>query len=265
MVKKSSIKIAGLATDVFEPTGTARASLLFSHGAWVGGWIWESFAAWFSDKGFTCYCPTWRGHYDSKPVADLGAVSIYDFVEDALDVSRAVKPNFLFGESLGGLIALKASESLPDLKGIVLMNPVPPFMIPASFTVIRKQLKYLGDLIGKKPNLPNESDYKELILNNVEEPEATEFYRKICPDSGRALLEASMGRIKVDPTKVRPPIHLVVGHLDQLLPPKVHRKLAGIFNADVVEYPEKSHHTFSEDGWEEVAEETLGWIEKRLP
>ncbi len=205
MVKKSSIKIAGLTTDVFEPAGTARASLLFSHGAWVGGWIWENFATWFGERGFTCYCPTWRGHYDSKPVADLGAVSIYDFVEDALDVSRAVKPDFLFGESLGGLIALKAAENLPDLKGIVLMNPVPPFMIPASFTVVRKQFKYLGDLLGKKPNLPNESDYKELILNNVPEPEATEFYRKICPESGRRSWKRRWEESRSIPRKSGPP------------------------------------------------------------
>lgn len=261
----SKTRIAELTVDVYEPQdGAPRGKLLFCHGAWVGGWIWEQFAAWFASQGYTCYAPTWRGHYDSRPVGDVGALSVYDYVEDALSVARSVAPDAVVGESMGGLIAQKVAESSDSLRALVLMNSVPPFRIPASWKVLRSQVRYLGDLIGRKPNLPQEADYKALILNNVPEPEASQFYARICPDAGRALLEMSLGKIKVDPNRVRCPVHVIVGHLDAVLPPKVHRKLATLYGADIVEYPAMSHHTFSEEGWETVAAELLLWLDEKL-
>src|SRR5688500_15616320 len=86
--------IAELTVDVYGPAGsTRRGTLMFCHGAWVGGWIWETFAAHFAELGYTCYVPTWRGHYQSKPVSDIGQVSIFDYVEDALCVARSIEPD----------------------------------------------------------------------------------------------------------------------------------------------------------------------------
>lgn len=265
MANRTKTLIAELSVDVCEPdSGGSRGTILFSHGAWVGSWVWDGFADWFADQGFTCYVPNWRGRYDSKEVPDVGALSVYDFVEDCLAVARSVEPIVLIGESMGGLIALKAAESLPTLKALVLMNSAPPFMVPASPRVIKSQFKYLGDLLRSKPNHPNESDYKELILNNVAEPEASAIYARTCPDSGRALREMSMGKIKATPSAVACPVCVVIGHLDNILPLKAHRKVAKMYNAHVMEYPDKSHHTFSEEGWQDVAAELLIWIEEKL-
>jgi esterase/lipase len=165
---------------------------------------------------------------------------------------------------MGGLIAQKVAEAMPELKALVLMNSAPPFRVPASLKVIRSQFKYFGDLIGKKPNLPNIEDYKMLILNNVPEPEATEFYQRICAESGKALMEMSMGKVKVDASKVKTPVYVVIGHLDAIVPLKAHLKTAKMYDADVAEYPAMSHHTFSEVGWEGVAAETLSWIEDKI-
>lgn len=265
MANKSTIKIAELTVDVYETPGTGEAgTLMLSHGAWVGGWIWETFASYFADRGYKCYAPTCRGHYDSKPVADLGAVSIFDYLEDAMSVARAVTPDVVIGESMGGLIAQKVAEAIPALRGLVLMNPVPPFMVPASLKVMKAQFKYLGDLIRRRPNMPNKEDYKELILNNVDEPDASDFYARICPDSGRALMEMSLGKIKVDANKVKCPVLVIAGHLDVILPAKVHRKIALKYGAELAEYPSMSHHTFSETGWEKVAAELATWLSGKL-
>lgn len=264
MAEHSTTKIAELTVDIYQPrSGAPKGSLMFCHGAWVGGWIWGEFPGWFADRGYTAYVPTWRGRYDSKPVSDLGAVSMYDFIEDALAVARSVTPDVVIGESLGGLIAQKTVESY-KAKALVLMNSAPAFMVPANPTVTMKQLKYLGDLLFKKPNLPNEQDYKQMILNNVAEPEASEIYKKLCPESGRALMEASLGKIKVDVAKVNCPVYVIAGHKDVLLPIKVHRKTAKLLGAEIVEYPAMSHHTFAEEGWEKVAQELDGWLSEKL-
>lgn len=263
MTKASNTKIAELKVDVFEPRGKPKARLLFCHGAWVGGWIWEKFAAHFASAGYLCHVPTWRGHYDSRPVSDLGRISIYDYIEDALSVARSVSSDVIIGESLGGLIAMKAAESYRP-RALALFNSAPPFMVPVNGTVLKKQLKYMGDLLFNRPNFPNAKDYRELILNNVPESEVPAFYSRICAESGRALREASFGKVKVDSSKIDFPVYVVAGHLDAILGPKVHQKIARKFNADLAEYPGMSHHTFDENGWEEVAAAFEKWLDDKL-
>jgi len=264
MAQTTTTRIADLLVDVHKPdSGSSRATVMFSHGAWVGGWVWEDFAPYMADLGYDCYVPTLRGRYDSKQVEDVGSISIYDLVEDAVDVARSVDANVVIGESLGGLIAQKAAETL-GLKALVLMNSAPPFMVPLDFKVMRSQIKYMGDLLFNKPNKPSKKDYSELILNNVGEPEASQFYDRICPESGRALKEASLGKIKVDPRKITCPVLSVIGHKDAILPLKAHRKVARLLGADVIEYPGMSHHTFSEEGWEKVAAEVDTWLSQKL-
>lgn len=264
MARAGNTQIAELQVETFEPeAGTPNQSAIFCHGAWVGGWIWEGFTSFVADRGYSAIVPTWRGHYDSRPVEDLGRVSVHDFVDDCLAVIRATGARILIGESMGGLIALKAAETHRDVDALVLMNPAPPFRVPASWKVMRSQFKYLPDLLFNRPNLPAESDYKELILNNVPEPEASNFYKKICPESGHALFEMSMGRIKVNPSLVRCPVLVVIGHLDALVALKAHKKTAQLLSAEVFEYPDKSHHTFSEEGWEEVGKSIVAWLEEK--
>lgn len=264
MANKTQTKIDELSVTIFEPQpASAKATLQFCHGAWVGGWIWDTFAEWFADSGYRCVVPTWRGRYESRQVRDLGKVRMDEFVEDCLTVAAQSKPDVLIGESMGGLIALKAAERL-SLKALVLMNPAPPFRPPVSLKLLINQIKYVGDLLGGKPNKPSEADYRALILNNMGEAEAAEFYKKICADSGTTLREMSMGSIKVDPNKIPAPKIVVIGHLDAILPLKAHRKTARLLGAEVIEYPTMSHHTFGEEGWEKVASELEGWIRSKL-
>ncbi|MGH9194795.1 MAG: alpha/beta hydrolase, partial [Acidimicrobiia bacterium] len=223
----------------------------------------EGFPAFFADSGYRSVVPTWRGHYDSKPVEDLGRLSVHDYVDDCSAVIRETGAQILIGESMGGLIAMKAAEIHRDVDALVVFNPAPPFRIPTSFRVMRSQIKYLPDLLFSRPNMPAEADYKELILNNVPEPEASNFYERICPDSGHAVLEMAWGRIKINPSLVRCPVLVVIGHLDAVVPLKAHQKTAQLLSAEVLDYPEKSHHSFSEEGWEEVGKKVLAWLDDK--
>jgi pimeloyl-ACP methyl ester carboxylesterase len=264
VAQHSTSWIADLRIDTYTPEGGSKARLLFVHGAWVGGWIWEGFAPAIADAGYVCDVVTLRGHYDSKPVDDIGKVSVHDYVQDVLDVTAETQPQGIVGESMGGLIALKACESY-RAQALVLMNPAPPFMVPTSPDVLFAQIKYLPDLVLSRPNMPNFSDYKKLILNNVDDlEEVRSFYERICHDSGKALAEMSLGRIKIDPAKITTPVRLIVGHLDAVFPPKVHHRLGEMVQASIADYPEMSHHTFSEEGWETVAEELVKWLADRI-
>jgi pimeloyl-ACP methyl ester carboxylesterase len=267
MSKRSRIKIAELTVDVAEPDRAVKGTVVLCHGAWVGGWSWQPLDDYLADAGYLCYSPTWRGHYDSKKVADLGNVSLFEYVEDALAVARSVGADVVIGHSMGGLIAQKVAESLDNLRAAAFLHPAPPrgVFVTASWGVVRAQLKYLGKLFGKKAVTPVEADYRFLILNNTPEPAATEFFGKICPDSGRALLEISLGKCAVDPNKVRCPTYVITGELDNILPPKVVRKIAARYGSEFISYPGRAHlSAFHEEGWEKVAGELAGWLDDKL-
>lgn len=264
MVTRSQTIVDRLTVDSYEPEGRTKARLLLVHGAWVGGWIWsDGFADYLADAGYASYAPTLRGRYDSKPAEDLGKVSVMDFVDDVIAAARGVGAEVLLGESAGGLFVQKAAETL-EPRAMVLMNPAPPFMVPANPALLVRQIRYLPDLVMGRGNQPSEADFKALILNNLPEPQASEFYQRICAESGRALREISLGRVRVDSSKVRCPVYMVVGHRDVILPLRVHRKTARIYRAEVAEYPTMSHHTFSEEGWEKVASELVAWLDSRI-
>lgn len=264
MAKQHHTTLSGLAADVFEPDETAKATIVLCHGLWVGGWIWESFASYLADHGYRCFAPSWRGRYDSMQVDDLGKVSVLDFVQDVKSVYEDAGADVLIGESAGGLYAMKAAEDLESLKALVLMNPAPPFRVPPRPRLIAKQIKYLPDLLFGRPNKPSEKDYKQLILNNATDAEAKEFYKRICAESGRAMNEMSNGKVRIDPALIQCPVHVIIGHLDAILPVSAMRRVAELLAAEIAEYPSMSHHTFSETGWEKVADELMTWLDEKL-
>lgn len=266
MARSSRTTIAELVVHVWEPQEAPKARVLLCHGLWVGGWAWEPLATYLGRAGFASYAPTYRGHYDSRPAPDVGTLSMFDYVDDALTVCRAVEADAVVGHSGGGLVAQKVSEADPRLRAAAFLNSVPPrgILIRQSWRVMRAQLKYLGRLVGKQPVLPEEEDYLSLFVNAGPDAERAEFYRRICPDSGRALVDILLGRVAIDAGRVRCPVLVVAGGADPLFGPKLQRKIARKYGATYLEYPELGHHWFIQEGWEKAAADISGWLEKSL-
>lgn len=262
--RKTSVQ--ELRVDVWEPdAGSPKATLLLLHGLWVGGWAWKDFAEYLAAAGYACHAPTYRGHYDSKPVPDVGALSNLDYVEDALTVCRAVEADVVIGHSGGGLIAQKVAEAEPSLKAGVFMNSAPPrgIFVKQSWPVIRAQLKYLGRLLRKQAVLPEEQDYTMLWTSNAPPERAADLYGQICADSGRAVLEVVLGKVRVDADRIRFPLYVVGTGKDPALGAKVQRRIARKYGATYAEYPDLGHHWFIEDGWVKAAADLKGWLDER--
>jgi len=66
----------------------------------------------FSSLGYPCYALTLRGHCHSRPVKDIGKISVYDYVEDVREVyehlARTLPKPIVFGHSMGGLLARRS-------------------------------------------------------------------------------------------------------------------------------------------------------------
>jgi pimeloyl-ACP methyl ester carboxylesterase len=89
------------------------ARFVLVHGAFTGGWIWETLAKRLTDAGHTVEAPDLPGSgEDHTPAIGITLDACAKRVSDALQ--KSPQPSFLVGNSMGGLIATQAAVKCPD-------------------------------------------------------------------------------------------------------------------------------------------------------
>src|SRR5687768_15941931 len=117
-------------TAEIPPTPTGPPILLIP-GILGGAWYFERYQQFFAARGYPTYAVNLRGRPGSRPVRDLGAITIEEFVRDALDVTRALGRPIIIFHSMRGLIAQRlAEEGVSDI--VVLLAQAPPRGIPVA-------------------------------------------------------------------------------------------------------------------------------------
>jgi len=83
--------------------------VLFVHGMHGGSWYLRSWLYAAAHAGWDAWAVNLRGHHGSRPVRDLGAVSVLDYVDDVEDCLRELREAVVIGHSMGGLVAQKVA------------------------------------------------------------------------------------------------------------------------------------------------------------
>ena len=84
--------------------------MLLVHGMHGGSWYLRSWLYAAAHAGWDAWALNLRGHHGSRPVQDLGRVSVLDYVEDVHDCLRTLREAVVIGHSMGGLVAQKVAE-----------------------------------------------------------------------------------------------------------------------------------------------------------
>ena len=109
-------------TAIAAPTERERKVAVFVHGAGGGGWEWNSWTPVFEKAGWQCIAE------DLVPVKQgIAKTTFHDYLAQVEHWGDDARPGklVLIGASMGGILALKASERLnPD--ALVLVNSVGP-------------------------------------------------------------------------------------------------------------------------------------------
>ncbi len=124
--------------------------LVILHG---GSARWQGYQGILPDLAarFHVYAPDFRGHGKSGRVP--GRYRLQDYAEDTVAFLRrcVAEPAYLFGASLGGMIALMVAAQAPDVVRALVVGDSP--LTPAGITVsgrTRPRLKAWRDLAGGK-------------------------------------------------------------------------------------------------------------------
>jgi non-heme chloroperoxidase len=254
------VTIGNLSALVQRPAAETGPPLLFVHGYFGRAIAFELMMEWFASRGHYCCAPDLRGHGDSLPDCELGAVSIHDYVEDVVAIARTMDRPIIIGHSMGGLIAqLVATRGCT--RGIVLFAPAPPRGIPViSLRLAIAQIRYMPAIVTSRPVKPGRSDLRALVVNRVPEKEREVVLDMLVPDSGRAAREMSLLGVPVDRGLVRVPVLVISGDEDLFIPLSRSKRVAARYRAPIRIAAGRGHMLIIEPGYEELCEWIRDWM-----
>lgn len=263
---RDTTRIGDLILDAAQPAPASRPPMLMVHGIMGGSWYFAKWLEFFAARGHPSYALNLRGHHGSRPVANMGSVSVMDYVTDLRDAARGIAERhngariILVGHSMGGLVAQKAAESL-DPAALVLLSSAPPRgVLLLSWPLFRRQMKHVPAMFASRPVIADPADNAALFLNRLSPAEALELAPRWTSTSGKAGRELTLGSIAVDANLIECPVLVVAGADDVAIPPRIQRRIARKYGAEFRVYDGHAHFLVWEPGWERIAGDVAAWV-----
>ena len=234
------------------------------HGAFCGGWVFESFREPFEAAGHTVYTPDLPGH-GSGSVAGL---TMNDYARSVAEVCEACEtPPILVGHSMGGLVAQLAAARTP-VAGLILLAPSPPWGVAGASmeeAVSAVSLYALGPYWLQAID-PDYALAKLYSLDRMEREARKAVFERMVPESGQALwqtlnwwLDPFMATL-VPSGAICAPVLAIAGGRDIIHPPATVKQTAARLGGDFHVLREMSHWLPGEPGWDAVAKICLDWM-----
>ncbi|WP_415717478.1 alpha/beta hydrolase [Roseibium sp.] len=251
-----------------------NAPLVFLHGTNAEPWTMAPFRTFFEERGYECHSPTYRFHElpDSEARSNaLKGLSISDYVDDcsAFIETLDAKP-VVIGHSLGGLIAQLLSARGLIEAGVLINSSIINGTLPTTDMerALGKGFMSAGRFWEEAPG----QDFELLAaygLNTMPEGQQHEICDRLSTESGNVLYELFFWMYdvnqttKVDFEKAKAPLLFLSGREDKVVPPSTSRTMAERYGdlATFVEIEGRCHYMQLETGWEQLAQQSLTWIE----
>jgi alpha-beta hydrolase superfamily lysophospholipase len=187
------------------------------------------------------------------------------------------RPPILVGHSFGGAFVQLLLDRGLGAAGVAIHSAPVRGVFTLPLSTLRASFPVLHDprnawrAVSLTPK-----QFHYAFTNTLSEHESAGVYdRYHIPGPGRVLFEAALANLipgastRVDFGNARrPPLLLIAGGADHLVPPAVNhenfRRYQGAAVTDYKEFPDRSHYTLGQEGWEEVADYALDWVSSRL-
>lgn len=258
----------------------SKPTIVLVHGLWLTPRSWEGWIDRYQKAGYNVLAPSWPGlegeveaiRKDPSPLKRLKLKTVVDHYERI--IRKLDAPPIIMGHSFGGLIVQMLVDRGLGSAGVVIDSaqsagvPVLPLStIWATITVLGNPFTFNGtsSLSPKKFNYAFTNE-----LNEVESKKVYDRYQ--IPGSNRILWDGALSLLNPNASsKVnyannnRAPLLFIAGGNDHLVPPAINkanmRKYVKNSSAvtDYREFPNRTHHTVGQKGWEEVADFALQW------
>jgi len=247
-------------------------AIVMVHGAFCGGWAFETFRAPFEAAGFEVIAPDLRGHGEDDPAAAVVGVSMSDYAGDIAALCAGLpEPPVLLGHSMGGLVAQLAARKA-EIRALVLLAPSPPWGVAAS-SLEEAATAFGVSMIGPFSSgalQPDRGLMRAYSLDRMPKAAQDAAVARLRPESAMAVRETlnwwldPFMTTSVGPGAIMAPSLVICGEGDVVHSPNTARATAERIGAQLQVMPQMSHWLLGEPGWDQVAEATLRWLKETV-
>ncbi|MDP2316212.1 MAG: alpha/beta hydrolase [Pseudomonadota bacterium] len=255
-----------------------KRTVVLLHGAWMNPESWDGWATRLRARGYDVLAPAWP--YDDRPAAELRAtpapelanVGVGEIVAHYEAVIRAFpEPPILIGHSFGGLYTQLLLARGCGACGVAI-DPAPIKGVLPAFDAIRAAFPVVSTWgAAKKVFHLSFEDFSWGWVHLLPEAEQRAVYeRYVVPTPGRPYMEGLAAPFTslfdACPEKRTAPLLLVAGEADRTVPASMVRAAHAIQSRSAAKtelraFPGRTHWICAQDGWEEVCDTAMDWVE----
>ncbi len=254
--------------QAFLPAQEPRAILMVCHGLGDHSGRYGNLVRVLNSHDIAIYAHDYRGH--GRSGGQRGHIQSWDellsdlkMIHNQARVNHPDLPCFLFGHSLGGVLALDAALSNPSAyQGVIASAPA---LIQ---TAISPGKIHLSKILGRFfPNISMRSGLDPAGLSR--DPQVVQDYRQdpLVHDRGTPRLAveslAAQERVLANGHLLEIPLLLIHGQADPLIPLTASRLFfQQVTHPDktLLEYPEGYHESHNDWHWEKAMKDLADWI-----
>lgn len=248
-------------------------TIVLIHGAWLNSRSWEGFKRRYEAQGYTVVAPDWP--YDDRTPSELranprpelsrlGQRAIVDHYERII---RALPEEpILIGHSAGGVFVQHLLNRGLGVAGVAI-DPAPTPGVALYPHAIVSALPVFLDLFSwRKAKVMSRRFFKRRFAQTAPEAEKDALYdRYIVPTPGKVYWDGVIKPLRIDwENPDRAPLLLIGGGRDLIADAAMTRAIfrkqsRAPSRTELKIFPERSHWTGIDQGWEEVADLALDW------
>jgi pimeloyl-ACP methyl ester carboxylesterase len=259
---------------------SGKPTVVLIHGLWLTPRSWEEWIDRYQKAGYNVIAPSWPGlegeveaiRKDPSPLKRLKLKTVVDHYERI--IRKLDAPPIIMGHSFGGLITQMLIDRGLGSAGVAIDSAQTAGVPVLPFSTLRVGFPILGNPFSySRATSLSPSQFNYAFTNELSPPESKKVYdRYSIPAANSILWDAALallnpnGSSKVNyANSNRAPLLFIAGGNDHIVPPAINksnvRKYVKKSSAvtDYREFPNRTHHTVGQKGWEEVADFAIQW------
>jgi pimeloyl-ACP methyl ester carboxylesterase len=253
-------------------------TIVFIHGMYMTPLCWEQWIHHFQAKGYDCIAPAWPGRdkpidtlRKNHPDPQLGTLTLRAVVEYLASTVQSLdeKP-ILIGHSVGGLIVQLLLQRDLAAAGIAVDSAPPLGVFTTKWSFIKSNWPHINPFMPKgQPIQMSFERFQYTFVNGLPlEEQRAAYERYVVPESRRVPAEFLSTVARIDFKKQRPPLLLIAGSDDHLIPASLNKtnynkcKQSPSTTA-FKEFAGRTHFIIGQTNWKEVADYILSWLKDK--
>jgi non-heme chloroperoxidase len=268
--------------QVNRANASGLAPVVFVHGLWLLSNSWDRWRTVFEEAGYATVAPDWpddaatvdKANENPQVFARKSVGQIADHSEDV--IRKLDRKPAVIGHSFGGLLTqILAGRGVSAAS--VAIDPAPfRGVLPLPISALRSSSPVLRNPANRRRAVPlTYEQFRYGFANALDEDEAKSLYDEFAvPGSGETIFQAAAANLnpwtedKVDTKNPdRGPLLIISGERDHTVPwpvanasYKLEKRNPGV--TEIVEMKGRGHSLTIDNGWAEVADTALAFIQR---